>query len=205
MDSDANWFGERGVIVRDIVGQRTDDSFWDTDVLCVSSVTPELVAGNSHHLTGFAQVRAALIAVVTVAAENHRIKGDSIASRVFGCRAADFDDFASGFVAHDDRRDATATAAVGSMDVAAADSASFDFDQDFMFSRWRNFLVDQFENRRANEFESFHGANRELATKAEMYWRKCMGIEPTDHMISMQPYGFEDRGRHQPNKHFRKI
>ena len=29
-----------------------------------------------------------------------------------------------------------------------------------------------------------------------------MGIEPTDHMISMQPYGFEDRGRHQPNKHF---
>ena len=29
-----------------------------------------------------------------------------------------------------------------------------------------------------------------------------MGLEPTDHMISMQPYSFEDYGRHQPNKHF---
>ena len=29
-----------------------------------------------------------------------------------------------------------------------------------------------------------------------------MGIEPTGHMISMQPDGFEDRGQHQLNKHF---
>lgn len=30
-----------------------------------------------------------------------------------------------------------------------------------------------------------------------------MGIEPTDRMISIRPDGFEDRGRHQPCKHFR--
>ena len=30
-----------------------------------------------------------------------------------------------------------------------------------------------------------------------------MGIEPTDHVISTRPDGFEDRGRHQPSKHFR--
>ncbi len=29
-----------------------------------------------------------------------------------------------------------------------------------------------------------------------------MGIEPTGHMISIRPDGFEDRGRHQPSKHF---
>ena len=29
-----------------------------------------------------------------------------------------------------------------------------------------------------------------------------MGIEPTDHMVDMRPNGFEDRGRHQPYKHF---
>ena len=29
-----------------------------------------------------------------------------------------------------------------------------------------------------------------------------MGIEPTNHMISMRLNGFEDRGRHQPSKHF---
>ena len=30
-----------------------------------------------------------------------------------------------------------------------------------------------------------------------------MGIEPTDHMISIRPNGFEDRGLHQQSKHFR--
>ena len=30
-----------------------------------------------------------------------------------------------------------------------------------------------------------------------------MGIEPTDHMISMRPSDFEDRGLHQQSKHFR--
>ena len=34
-------------------------------------------------------------------------------------------------------------------------------------------------------------------------WRKCMGIEPTDHVISTRPDGFEDRGLHQQSKHFR--
>jgi hypothetical protein len=34
-------------------------------------------------------------------------------------------------------------------------------------------------------------------------WRKCMGIEPTNHMISMRLNGFEDRGQHQLSKHFR--
>ena len=29
-----------------------------------------------------------------------------------------------------------------------------------------------------------------------------MGIEPTDHMISMRPNGFEDRDLHQQSKHF---
>ena len=30
-----------------------------------------------------------------------------------------------------------------------------------------------------------------------------MGIEPTDHMISIRPNGFEDRDQHQLSKHFR--
>ncbi len=33
--------------------------------------------------------------------------------------------------------------------------------------------------------------------------RKCMGIEPTGCTFSVQPNGFEDRGRHQPCTHFR--
>ena len=33
-------------------------------------------------------------------------------------------------------------------------------------------------------------------------WRKCMGIEPTGPMISIRPYGFEDREEHQLAKHF---
>ena len=32
-----------------------------------------------------------------------------------------------------------------------------------------------------------------------------MGIEPTDHMISMRPSDFEDRGLHQQSKHFLTI
>ena len=31
-----------------------------------------------------------------------------------------------------------------------------------------------------------------------------MGIEPTDHMISMRPSDFEDRGLHQQSKHFQR-
>ena len=34
-------------------------------------------------------------------------------------------------------------------------------------------------------------------------WRKCMGIEPTDRKLYLRPNGFEDRGGHQPAKHFR--
>jgi len=30
-----------------------------------------------------------------------------------------------------------------------------------------------------------------------------MGIEPTDRMLYTRPSGFEDRGGHQPAKHFR--
>ena len=32
-----------------------------------------------------------------------------------------------------------------------------------------------------------------------------MGIEPTDHVISTRPDGFEDRGLHQQSKHFRIV
>ncbi len=32
-----------------------------------------------------------------------------------------------------------------------------------------------------------------------------MGIEPTDRMLYTRPSGFEDRGGHQPAKHFRTV
>ncbi len=32
-----------------------------------------------------------------------------------------------------------------------------------------------------------------------------MGIEPTDRTLYMRPSGFEDRGGHQPAKHFRTV
>jgi hypothetical protein len=42
----------------------------------------------------------------------------------------------------------------------------------------------------------------ELARLAEAKWRKCMGIEPTDRMISIRSDSFEDYGLHQQYKHF---
>ena len=35
--------------------------------------------------------------------------------------------------------------------------------------------------------------------------RKCMGIEPTSRTFNMRLNDFEDRGRHQPCRHFRSI
>ena len=32
-----------------------------------------------------------------------------------------------------------------------------------------------------------------------------MGIEPTDRMLYIRPNGFEDRGKHQLNKHSRIV
>ncbi len=43
------------------------------------------------------------------------------------------------------------------------------------------------------------------ATADKKKWRKCMGIEPTDHTVNVRSDGFEDRGHHQVCKHFHAL
>ena len=68
------------------------------------------------------------------AAVDGGVEGDAVAFGESGDVLADGGDASGGFVAHDDRRNAAAGGAVVAVDVAAADAAGGDLDQDFVGS-----------------------------------------------------------------------
>src|SRR4051812_14480288 len=109
---------------------RRDDEFSECAVL------PIIFAGDTEHAAVVAEVDFTAPAEFAMAAVNCGVERDAIAGGPALDGAANLRDDAAGFVAHDDRRAAAASAAVHAVDVAAANAAGFYGDKDFVGS-WR--------------------------------------------------------------------
>jgi hypothetical protein len=121
-----------------IVRQAMDDARGDDDVFCESTGAAIVAAGDTEDLAIVTEIDVTAFAVGAGAAEDGGVEGDAFAGfEIFYVRA-EGGDKASGFVAHDEGWDATACAAVEAVDVAAADAAGGDLDEDFV-GRWTGF------------------------------------------------------------------
>src|SRR2546421_6299201 len=135
MDRDGDGFEHRGFGEGKIVRQTIKDSRGDGDEFGESSGAAIIAAGNAEDLATVAKIYVAATAVGTFAAVNGGIEGDAVSGREVFYGAADSGDDSGGFVAHDDGRDAAAGGAVVTVDIAAADAASGDADEDFVLRR----------------------------------------------------------------------
>jgi hypothetical protein len=104
----------------------------DGDEFGEGAVAAIVAAGDAEDLAVIAKVNVAAFAVDAVAAKDRGIEGHAIARGETLHLGADAGDDARGFVAHDQRRDATTRGAVIAMDVGTADPAGADLDQDVL-------------------------------------------------------------------------
>jgi len=156
VDCDGDGFEHRSFGERKIVRQAIEDSRGDGDELGESSGATIVGARDAEDLATIAKIYVAAAAVGTFAAVNGGIEGDTIAGRKSFYRSADGGDDTGGFVAHDDGRDAAARGAVVTVNVAAADAASGDADENLVGRRrWRG-EIGELEILVAREEKGFH-------------------------------------------------
>jgi len=103
-----------------------------------------------------AEIDAAGAAVVAFAAVDGGVEGDAVAGFEAAGVAAGGGDFAGGLVAHDEGRIAPAAGAVPAVDVATADAAGADANEDFVVGGSGRGKVLKLESRRGREDEGFH-------------------------------------------------
>ena len=139
-----------------IVGKAMDDARGDDDVFGEGAGAAIVAAGDAENLAIVAEIDVAAAAVGAFAAEDGGVEGDALADFEGGDAGAEGGDAAGGFVAHDEGRDAAAGGAVEAVDVAAADAAGGDFDEDFVGGGGRLGSVGDFEVVVFREEEGFH-------------------------------------------------
>jgi hypothetical protein len=89
-----------------------------------------LPTGNPQHATVVAEIPMSLATKIAYATGNHGVECYPHARGKIGHEFPNGNHFARGFMPHDQRRDPSATATVITMDIAAADAAGGNFDQD---------------------------------------------------------------------------
>ena len=129
VQGDRDRLDERRVLERQLGRQRVEDVLRHGDELGERAVLAIVVAGDAEHAAVGAQIHLAAAAGVALAAGDRGIERHAVADSRAIDVAADFDDSAGRFVAHDDRRNAPAARAVVAVDVAAADAAGGDADE----------------------------------------------------------------------------
>ncbi len=135
-----------GLHVGHVVGDVVEDVLGHRHVLREASVAPILVAADPQDLPVGAQVHHALAAHVAFVAVDGGIEGDPIPHLVGLYAFAAGGDDAGSLVAHDDGGLAAAGAAVEPVDVAPADGAGLQPDQDLPRLRFGalHLLIGQF-------------------------------------------------------------
>jgi len=109
----------------------------DGDVLGKGALLAVIAAGDAEHAAILAQVDAATAAIVARATIYRGIKGDTRTRLPLLDGGADPGDDAGGFMPHDNRRLPPSGAAVHAVNVAAADAAGLDGDQDGIRAQFR--------------------------------------------------------------------
>ena len=120
---------------RKILWQAIKDSRWNGDVFGKSSRAAKLSAGNSQDLTVIAKIYIATEAMGARAAENGRIKGDSIALGESSYLFAERGNGSRSFMSHHNWWNTAARRAIVAVNIAATDAAGGHADQDFAVTR----------------------------------------------------------------------
>ncbi len=156
MDGDGDGFEHGGFGEGKIVGQAVEDSRGDGDEFGESSGAAVIAAGNAEDLATIAKIYVAATAIRAFAAVDRGIESDTITSGEIFYGGADSGDDTGGFVAHDDGGDAAAGGAVVTMNVAAADAAGGDADEDFVGRGSRRGEIGELEILVARQEKGFH-------------------------------------------------
>ena len=120
-----------------------------------------IVAGDPQHAAVVAKIDFAAAAMPAAAAVDRRVEGHAVAGGPIADLGPDVDDRPRRLVAHDDRRLPPAGAAVHAVDVAAADAAGRDAQQDLVRGDLGARPVLDFQMVVGGENEGFHGAARD--------------------------------------------
>ena len=145
MDADGDGFDERGVFVGEAVGQ-TYMMRRGTETNSAKAPWRRYSPGATPTTWRLSQrLTSPRDAEVAFAAVDGGIEGDAVAGFQVAYVGAEFGDFAGGLVAHDERGIAAAGGAVEAVDVAAADAAGADADQDVVGTDLGHGHVDHFE------------------------------------------------------------
>ena len=153
---DGGGFEHRGFGEGEIVGKAMHDARGDDDEFGEGTGAAVVAAGNAENLAVVAEIDVTAATVGAFTAENGGVEGDAFADFECGDRGTEGGDDAGGFVAHDERWDAAAGAAVEAVDIAAADAAGSDLDEDFVGGGLRLWSVGDFEVVVLGEEEGFH-------------------------------------------------
>jgi len=156
VDGDGDGFEHGGFGERKTVGQAVEDSRGDGYEFGEGPGAAIVAAGNAEDLAAVAEIYVAAAAVGTFAAVNGGIEGDAIAGHEVFYGVTDRSDDTGGFVTHDDRRDAAAGGAVVTVNVAAANAAGGDADEDFVRRGRGRREFGEFEIAVAGEEKGFH-------------------------------------------------
>ncbi len=130
MQGDRYRLDHGGVFEGHAGGERVQNVLRDGDELGECAVLAVVGAGDAEHASVFAQVHCSAAARFALATENRGIESDPIADVRSGDFRTDFGYDAGRFVAHDDGWDASAAGAVVAVDIATADAAGGDADED---------------------------------------------------------------------------
>jgi hypothetical protein len=132
MISDGQGLNGGGVAEAHRIGQPDKDMLGHGHILGKGAMLPILGAGNAKHAAMVAEVHLAAAAEPAPAAGDRGVKRDAIAHRPGADVAADLNDCPGSFVSHHDGWLPPASASVHAVDVAAANAAGCDADEDIL-------------------------------------------------------------------------
>ena len=131
MQGDRKGLGKGRLLEGKMVGEGDQNRSGHGDKTGKGSVLAELGAGDAEDLPAFAEIRMPTRAVGTTTTEEHRVHGHAIADGPTGGSLSEGRDGPRTFVPHDDRGQAATGIPIIAMDVAAADPAGGDLNQNF--------------------------------------------------------------------------
>ncbi len=141
-------------------GKVIEDAFGDSDVFGECAVAPVVPAGDADDLAVVAEVDFAAPAESARPAIDGGIEGDTVAGLELCYAGACRGDQAGSFMAHDDGWNAAAGGAVVAVDIAAADAAGGNADQDFAGTRFGLGEIGKFELQILFQEQGFHEISR---------------------------------------------
>jgi hypothetical protein len=144
------------VFKRNLFGERVRKALGYEHILRECSLSAEIRSGDAEDLAAIAEIDLTATAVLAFTAVDGGIERDSIAHLEARCSRSGRGDDTGGFVAHDQRWNAPPRRAVESVDIAPADAASSDIDQEFLVGRTRHGYVGNLEPVVFGQQQSLH-------------------------------------------------